>query len=102
MKLYYKKKLKTIVDDDWKQYIAANPNMDKIPGLALKYCNKAIRKLFECKDDEVKAEVKKRREEGGFSKEENIEPDDDDAVDATELRCRAKALSLQRKVFPHF
>lgn len=96
-RLYYKEKLKVIVDARWEQHIAENPVLKNRRGEVLRHRNAVIREVFNAETDEIKEEVEKRREEGFFSEEE-IDPDDDDGIDSIERQRHAKALSLQRKV----
>jgi len=102
-RIYYYKKLKPIVDADWTQYLAENPQLEKddLRKESLRRRNLILKNLFDAETDEVKAEVEKKREDGLFSEDEDTEPDDDDLVDAIEQRRRAKALSFHRKVLLH-
>jgi hypothetical protein len=97
-RLYYKKKLKPIVHASWKKHIARHPNRDS-KGDVMKHRNAVVKALFEIETDEVKAEVLKRREEGDFSESEDMNFDDDDAVEAAERKRHSKASAVQRKVF---
>lgn len=92
-RLYYKKKLKAIVDPKWEEYLARNPDKQNE---GLSYRNAAIKDIFDAETDEVKSEVEKRREEGILSEDEDIDPDDDDTVDAIERQRRSKAHAFQR------
>jgi hypothetical protein len=100
-RLYYKKKLKPVVDYSWTRHIDRHPELKTKRGESLKHRNRVMRELFKLETGEVKAEVEKRREEGDFPEDsdEDINFDDDDTVDATERQRRAKALGFQKKVF---
>jgi hypothetical protein len=101
MRLYYKEKLKAIVEARWEQHIAENPDLEKKKGEALRHRNAVVREVLNDETEEIKAEVEKRREEGILSEDEDIEPDHDDDIEAIERQRRNKALSLQRKVIFH-
>lgn len=99
-RLYYSKKLKTIVDAKWTQYIAKNPHLKSRNGEALRHRNCVLAELLNAETDEVKAEVERRREEGLFSEDEDVDHDDD-AVDGKERQRRATARGFHRKVLLH-
>ena len=100
--LYYNKKLKAIVDARWEQYIAENPSIKGVRGQVLKFRNAVIKELYDLETDEVKAEVERRCEEGGFTEDEDTDSNNDDGVVLSERRHRAKARGYQRKVSLHF
>ena len=102
LQLYYNKKLKAIVDARWEQYIAENPSMKGVRGQVLKFRNAVIKELYDLETDEVKAEVERRCEEGGFTEDEDTDSNNDDGVVLSEQRHRAKARGYQRKVSLHF
>jgi hypothetical protein len=101
-RLYYKKKLKDIVAALWERHITRHPELKNKKGQVLKHRNAVIRELLNAETDEVKAEVRRRREEGDYSDDEDINPDDDNAVDAVEIQRRTRAYGFQRKVILHF
>lgn len=102
-RIYYYKKVKPVVDADWKQFLSENPQFEKSEWKAksLRCRNIITRDLFDAETDEVKAEVERKRKDGLFSEDEDTDLDDDDLVDAIEQRRRAKALSFHRKVLLH-
>jgi hypothetical protein len=99
-RLYYEKKLKAIVDARWARHLTENPTGHG-RGEALRLRNAVIKELFDAETEEVKADVKKKREEGSFS-DEDIESDDDGEVEAIELQRRNRARRYQRKVLFFF
>lgn len=97
--LKYETKLKPIVEEQWEEYVARYPDMDKKKE-ALRFRNRITKECYDNETDEVKAEVDRRREEGIFSGDEDIElGDDDDDIGSVERQRIVKALFLQRKVF---
>jgi hypothetical protein len=102
LQLYYNKKLKAIVDARWEQYIAENPSIEGVKGQALKFCNAVIKELYDLETDEVKAEVERRYEEGGFTNDEDAASNNDDGVVLSKWQHCAKACGYQRKVPLHF
>lgn len=100
-KLYYRKKLKPFVDAEWERHIAENPDLERKKGENFRHRNATLKKFFDVETDEVKAEVKKRREEGYFSEDEDIELDDD-IVEAIDRRRRTMVLGMKRQVISLF
>src|SRR5258708_26201296 len=100
--LYYNKKLKAIVDARWEQYIAENPSMKGVRGQVLKFCNAVIKELYDLETDEVKADVERRCEKGGFAEDADTDSNNDDGVVLSEWRRRAKAHGDPNKRSLHF
>jgi hypothetical protein len=86
----------------WKRHITRHPELKNKKGQVLKHHNAIIRELFNAETDEVKVEVWRRCKKGDYSDDEDINPDNDNAVDAIEIQCHTRAYSFQRKVILHF
>ena len=100
-RIYYYKRLKELIDPLWEDYAAKNPELAQKKGQDLRYRNAAIKDFYKGETNEVKVEVDKRREDGDFSDNEDIELDDDD-IEAAEWQRRSRALAYQKKVFLYF
>jgi len=85
-KLYYEKKVKEVVDAQWKvKYVAENPDHDEtlsVPPAPLRFRNQIIRQLYEQETDDVKDEVETSREKLGENdlevdaNEDNLGPEE--------------------------
>jgi hypothetical protein len=90
-KLFVDSEMKDTIAAQWKDYVAKNPDKK---GSGIGHYNAAIRGLYDVETDEVKAEVERRRQEGIFSEDEDIETDDD--VEISEQRRRTRAVRLHK------
>jgi hypothetical protein len=90
-KLFVDSEMKDTIAAQWKDYVAKNPDKK---GSGIGHYNAAIRGLYDVETDEVKAEVERRRQEGIFSEDEDIETDDD--VEISEQRRRTRAVCLHK------
>jgi hypothetical protein len=98
-RLYYDKRLRSITDARWAQYITKNPEMKHKKGEQLRKRNEDLKELLEGESEEVKAEVEKRRVEGIDTDDEAIESEDDaDGIGLAEQQRRAKAIALHKYV----
>jgi hypothetical protein len=88
-RLFYKKKLKAVVDPKWLELIAENPALKRKRGEKLRHRNTVIREVFDVETDEVKEEVEKRRKEGIFS-DDDIDDGDTVEMPGTEEQCHNK------------
>jgi hypothetical protein len=73
-KLFIDLEMKDTIAAQWKDYIAKNPNKK---GSGIGQYNAAIQGLYNVETNEVKAEVKRRCQEGIFSEDKDIETDND-------------------------
>ena len=101
LRMYYKTDLKHTIDAMLAQFYADNPDVEKTNGPNPGYRNAMIKELYNAETDNIKAEVQRRCVVGDFS-DEDIDTDNDDAVEAIEGWHRKKAQGYQRKVFLSF
>jgi hypothetical protein len=94
-RLYYEDKLKAIINEHWLTHLKSHPEDASKKGSTLAFRNKIVKELYDAEPAEVKAEVKKRRDEG-FSDGDDEDGDDDANVDKVEQKRKAKAVSFQR------
>ena len=91
LKLFVDSEMKDSIAAQWKDYVAKNPNKK---GSGIGHYNAAIWGLYDVETDEVKAEVKRKCQEGIFSEDEDIETDDD--VEISEQQRRTRAVRLHK------
>jgi len=91
LKLFVDSEMKDSIAAQWKDYVAKNPNKK---GSGIGHYNAAIRGLYDVETNEVKAEVERKRQEGIFSEDEDIETDDD--VEISEQQCHTRAVRLHK------
>ena len=88
-KLFVDSEMKDSIAAQWKDYVAKNPDKK---GSGIGHYNAAIWGLYDVETDEVKAEVKRKHQEGIFSEDEDIETNDDVEISKQQHRTRAVRL----------
>src|SRR5258708_38939007 len=91
LKLFVDLEMKDSIATQWKDYVAKNPDKK---GSGISHYNTAIRGLYNVETNEVKAEVKRKCQEGIYSEDEDIETDDD--VEISEQQRRTRAVRLHK------
>lgn len=72
--LYYKKKLRHLINDEYTVYLATLPTGIE-PDKLFVFRNRRLRELYECESDDVKAEVEALRQKSPSLKEERAVED---------------------------
>jgi len=86
-----------VVDERWQAHRVLNPKEASTKGSLLSFRNKIIKEMYEEESAQVKAEVKRRRDEEEASEDEmGADEDDLDVVDPEERKRQAKAQAYQR------
>jgi len=90
-KLFVDSEMKDSITAQWKDYVTKNPDKK---GSGIGHYNAAIWGLYNVETNKVKAEVKRKRQEGIFSEDEDIKTDDD--VEISEQQHRTRAVCLHK------
>ena len=90
-KLFVDSEMKDSIATQWKDYVAKNPDKK---GSGIGHYNAAIWGLYNVETNKVKAEVKRKRQEGIFSEDEDIKTDDD--VEISEQQHCTRAVHLHK------
>ena len=97
-KLYYETKLKSIIQERWNEECRTkNPNLPpgEVSHPTMGFRNKTIKTLFEEEDNNVKAEVNRKRESMEGDAKVNSK-DDKEGEDNEELERKRRSAGIQR------
>lgn len=86
-------KIKPVVDERWRRNLVLHPEAASEKGSLLAFRNDIIKEMWDDESEDVRAKVKRCRDE---EVAEDAESDEDNAADSEGQRGQAKARSYQR------
>ena len=93
----YSDKWKDLVKARWKEFIAENPDKTG-KKMELSIHNMVMKECLDAETDEIKAEVERKREQGYYSEDEDIDLSNEEGVEQVEQQRRTRARGFQKYV----